>query len=810
MTQEHSPGQEPHPRPKKQLRPHQQEAYTAAVTTLGRRQRATVISATGSGKTLTAIRIAEHFAHHGSILVVVPSRALVEQTAARWREDSHLPPPLGVCSLTSDVMATTTSPGRIAAHLTSHDGGGVVITTYSSLPAIAKAHTAHNLPRWSLIVVDEAHRSSGSFGKQWAMVHDDEALPARRRLYMTATPRTWKLPDPKKGKNRRGTSKLTPAEPLASMDDATIYGPVVYQLGLAEAIDQGILADYRIVVPVVSDADLLETLQNQNPTPHHDGLRLSALQSALLRAMATHKVRRVISFHSRIAFADRFSDSLQDTVRDTASLTGIRNLWAYALHSQQPRHDRARCLTEFESIPLHGGRSSRFDGAVLSNVRVLGEGVDVPDADGVVFADPKRSSSDIIQALGRALRQTPGAGKTAVLIIPVYVGKKQTTEQALNSSHFKILWEVLNGLREHDTKIWRRLGGGHGVDKQEEDPACALLTNPERAAEVARVTALRAHQVDVGTWDRGWAAATGYFESRGHLDIPGDHISPSAFPLGMWLGLQRSLYHGGNLEPERAMALTTLNIAWPHPPHSFEGRLEQAAAFAEHHHTLAVATATRADDGPVIRWLHRQRALADSGRLHPYREDALKAVDVWWNPPWGVHWQQDYAHIDHLTSADSDERTPASQLTPHAWIDRQINHSDHLAPQQLRLLAALAEHHHPHALLLRRATSTRHRAFNRGLRAARQFHQREGHLDVPAGHREDLGGDRVRLAHWITRCRTRAAQLSWTQHHALLALGLDLAPLQAAAEDTDQTVGEAVDAWWQTPALGYLPERPAA
>ncbi|WP_202539794.1 MULTISPECIES: helicase-related protein [unclassified Streptomyces] len=100
-----------------------------------------------------------------------------------------------------------------------------------------------------------------------------------------------------------------------------------------------------------------------------------------------------------------------------------------------------------------------------------GEGVDVPDADAVLFADPKRSSSDIIQALGRALRQPPGSGKTALLIIPIYVGHQQTTEEALKSSQFKTLWEVLNGLREHDSKLWRRLGSSPSPLDSEEKPS---------------------------------------------------------------------------------------------------------------------------------------------------------------------------------------------------------------------------------------------------------------------------------------------------------------------------------------------------
>ncbi|MFB6674429.1 Helicase associated domain protein [Streptomyces sp. NPDC056390] len=796
------------PRPRKVLRDHQLQAFRAAVRALGHMPRATVVSATGTGKTITGIRVAEHFSSQGNILVVVPSLNLVSQTAAHWAQDSIIDDMLGVCSLTpaqtrgSQVrLPMTTNARRIADLVASADGPTVVFTTYSSLPAITRAHKKYRLPPWAIVIIDEAHRSSGSSNKQWAAVHKDSAVPAQRRLYMTATPRTWEMPDPKKQRRRKNTVPDRPPEPLASMDDPTIYGPVVYQLGLADAIDRGILADYRIVVPVIDDEDLREVLQTPKPTPHSDGLRLSALQVCLLRAMATHKVRRVISFHSRIAYAQQFSQTLPDTVAAAARSTGIRRLWTYALHSEQPMRDRARYLAEFESIPLLRRRASTpdaIDGAVLSNVRVLGEGVDVPDADAVLFADPKRSPSDIVQALGRALRQPPGSGKVAILIIPVYVGRHQTTEQALQSSAFEILWEVLNGLRTHDTKIWRRLGGGHRLEERDKT---SLPPAPERAAEIAPVTSLRAHEVDTQIWSRGWTAAIRYFERHGHLNVSSDYTDPTNYPLGLWIGQQRSLYASGSLAADRALALSSLNISWPHPPGSFEERLERALTFAENHGTLALAAATKDSDGPMIRWLTRQRALADSGRIHGARLDALNAVDPWWNPPWEVAWQHDYAHVYLQLAAGTTDPTPTSGETPHTWLDRQITQQRELHPQQAGLLGQLTARHphaHPHAMLLQPASSPRVRAFHRGLRAARQYLCREGHLRVHSTHREDLHGDVVRLGIWITKCRADAARLTAAQLTALNALDVDVqlfkAPPPAPGEGPED------DAWWDAPA----------
>jgi Predicted helicase len=775
------------------------------VRALSRMPRATIISATGTGKTITAIRIAEHFARQGNILVVVPSLSLVGQTASHWHAGSRIARMLAVCTLkpttvsrSGDRLRATTDPARIARTLTASSGPAVVFTTYQSLHAIARAHEYYQLPPWEIVIIDEAHRSSGSSTKQWALIHHDYAIPAERRLYMTATPRVWKPEDAKKCR-RRTLQPDEPPKPLASMDDPSIYGPVVYNLGLADAIDCGILADYRIVAPVITDEDLRDILNTDDITRRPNGLRLAALQVCLLHAMKTHRIRRVISFHSRIAYARQFSETLPRTVEAAAEVTRIRRLWARALYNKQPPRLRAQFLAEFEGIPLlrrHSGPADHVDGAVLSNVRILSEGVDVPDADAVLFADPKRSASDIIQALGRALRQPPGAGKIAVLIIPVYIGPRQSTEQTMLSSEFAILWEVLNGLRTHDSRYWRRLGGGH-TDFRRTIPR---PPPPERAGEVASVTQLRTHLVDTGVWEVGWEAAVRFFERRGHLDVPSEYTDRTGYPLGIWLGQQRSLYAHGSLDTQRALALSSLNISWPHPENSFEARLEQAITLAAHHGTLAITHAPTPNERPLLRWLARQRQLVADNSLHSDRIDALNAVDPWWNPPWGVAWQHDYTHLTLTPHTDPTTPLPASGQEAGTWLDHQLTQLHALHPQQKRLLAQLAAQHvnlHPHAMLLLPDPAPRARAFSRGLTAARQYQRREGDLNVPLSHREDVHGDEVRLGQWLHKCRSNTAQMTAPQVTALTALGIDLdpvfQPVLAAVDHAEDTMDD--DAW---------------
>ncbi|BAJ25862.1 MULTISPECIES: DEAD/DEAH box helicase [Kitasatospora] len=774
------------------LREHQQQAIEAATATLGLLPRATVIAACGTGKTLIAIRVAEHFAGQGNVLVLMPTLDLVAQTIRRWREDSSIHRMTAVCSsgrtdypdITRHVVFTT-DPEVLASRLSERPGPAVVFATYASLEVLELAHRRHFLPEWAIVVADEAHHTSGDRGKDWGAVHDDERLPAARRLYMTATPRLWTA---NSGTRRRKRKPGAPVE-LASMNDATIYGPVVYRLTLAQAIDRKLLADYRIVVPIIRDEDLREVLHTAEATPEYDGLRLAALQVGLLQAVADYGLRRVVTFHSRIVASQNFADSLPLTAAAISEQDTPPRIWSRAVHSNQTPRQRARCLRQFDTMPLLGSTTRGplgYQFAILANVKTLGEGVDVPDADGVLFADPKRSAVDIVQSLGRALRQPPGSGKIATLVIPVYLAPGQSTREAMWSSHFSVLWDVLTGLRDHDDRVFHRLTGIRR--RRLQDP---VLPGPERADEIAPVLDLRTHQIDSGEWADGWNAAVRFVDRHDHFDVPSDYTDSSGFPLGCWVGRHRTHYKAGTLPIERAVALNALGISWPHPPDSFEHHLERAAATASRTGSLAFDPTIPGSDPTLGAWLARMRRRASTSNLESERVDALNAVDPWWNPPWSLRWQHTYTHLRHRLATTTwtipYHRQADTDTGWNSWLDRQINRRDDLHPGQRHLLHHLARTHpdaHPHTILLSRPATALAAAFTRGLRAARQYHQREGHLDVPAGHCETVDSEQVHLGRWIRQRQRDAAQLTSRQLTALRALGIDPAPhfLQAPAD----------------------------
>ncbi|QID39805.1 DEAD/DEAH box helicase family protein [Streptomyces albus] len=224
----------------------------------------------------------------------------------------------------------TNDPLRVAMALTA-GGPLAVFATYDSLPVVVRAHELFALPSWDLIIADEAHRTCMGVGEGWGKVHDDQLVPAKVRLYMTATPRIFN------GQAPRELAEFVERAPTATMDREDVFGPTVYTLGLAKAIEEGILADYQVLMPVVGDDDLQTILAERRPatSAHHDGLRTAAIQVAVLRAMAEQDLRRVLVFHNRVDAAHHFAGTLPATAAAVPAPLRIEKLWAYAIDGEQ-------------------------------------------------------------------------------------------------------------------------------------------------------------------------------------------------------------------------------------------------------------------------------------------------------------------------------------------------------------------------------------------------------------------------------------------------------------------------------------------
>ncbi|MEU2772479.1 Helicase associated domain protein [Streptomyces sp. NPDC007162] len=745
------------------LRPHQKDAVAAAARTLTQHPRASVIAACGTGKTLIAARTAARVAPRGRVLVLLPTLDLLSQTIRSWRLAGRKGAAVAVCSarqaldhepLGADVPLTT-DPGEVAA-LTTAAGPAPVTAyaTYASLPTVTAAHRDHHLPPWDLVVVDEAHRTAGRLGKSWAAVHHDDQVPAARRLYLTATPRIWDPDD---------TPDTDGVETVASMDDENLFGPVAYRLTLSDAIDLGLLADYQILVPVVTDEDLRDWLAT-GPGAGVDGLRLTGRQVAALRAIHDHQLRRILTFHHRVADARAFATTLADTAATLPAELRPKDLWADWISGHHTPQVRRRLLLEFAS------HTTPHTPAVLSNARVLGEGIDVPAIDAVVFADPKNSPVDTVQAVGRALRQKPGAGKKATLVVPVYLTPDEDPDDLLGADAYTPLWRTIQALRAHDNRLDARLADPrtHRPTMPPEDPEAWLhFDRPTQADEVALALSLRVLAPKSAEWRRGLAAARRYHHTRHHLDVPQTYEDTTGYPLGRWLTWQRHLHTTGTLDAARTQALERLGIIWDPRQQAFERGLAHAAAYAARHGHLAAPVDESHDGFPLGRWLATQRTRAP--HLTPQRTAALTALDQWWNPTWPITWQRAY-HAARLGLRETENATQAGE-----WLTAQRTQADRLHPGQRQLLDELGNGLPP-ATAVPAAHDTgvpaRERTFQRALAAARAFKDREGHLDVPQRHIENLEGEPVRLGQWLSNLRRRRSGLSAQRQAMLAELGL--------------------------------------
>ncbi|MFC8295246.1 Helicase associated domain protein [Streptomyces sp. NPDC057242] len=470
--------------------------------------RGTIVSATGSGKTITAAACALESFTDGRILVTVPTLDLLAQTAQAWRAVGHRAPMVAVCSLENDTVLgslrvrTTTNPIQLA--LWAGSGPVVVFATYASLvdredpedqtgrrkvrgPLEAALTGGERLygqrmDGFDLAIVDEAHGTAGDLGRPWAAIHDNQRIPADFRLYLTATPRILAAPRPQKGADGQEVELATMADDPEGIFGAWLPGA---ELGLSEAIERGILAGFEI-----------DVLEIRDPSPvlgeseeARRGRRLALLQTALLEHAAAWNLRTVMTFHQKVEEAAAFAEKLPETAAELyvndasdADLAAAEKLPASSIDAEfyeleAGRHvppdrvwsawlcgdhlvaERREVLRQFAGGIDAAGR--RVHRAFLASVRVLGEGVDITGergVDSICFADTRGSQVEIVQNIGRALRlNRDGSTKVARIIVPVFLEPGEDPTDMVASASFKPLVAVLQGLRSHDERLVEQL-----------------------------------------------------------------------------------------------------------------------------------------------------------------------------------------------------------------------------------------------------------------------------------------------------------------------------------------------------------------
>ncbi|WP_052742968.1 DEAD/DEAH box helicase [Streptomyces mangrovisoli] len=771
---------------KAELRPDQQRGLDAVVRHLRRpRSRALYVSATGTGKTLVAIRAADALDAR-LVLVVVPTLDLAAQTALAWRRDGHSEHMVIVSSMDASAHGAlaarrvgSTSNSQSLAALMSVVGEGpdhlpalTVICTYDSLDKIeATQHTGYPVPPFDLAVMDEAHRIAGRPDKKWAAVNDSRRILADRRLYMTATPRSFAAPDltgaaaPPRRPRTGAPSDLDAA--ANSMDNEAVYGKKVFEYPLAQAIADGVAADYRIVIPTITDADLRTRLNQPATTADTgDALRTSALHLAVLNAMAQHTLRRVLVFFHLVEDARRFATELGHTLRRVRAVRpdafpGL-DPETFFVHGDHTPEQRADLFTRFAVSKT----------AVLANAKVIAEGVDIPSVDAVVFADPTSSIVRCVQGLGRALRLDV-SGKTANLIVPVYIPPGADPEDILGTP-YEPVWAISAALASHDYRILERLPTKTNRLTTETSRLIQhrwhfdFTLHPDRIARAMDLIAFNPHGSLNTARRRGLAAAQAFHDAYGHLDVPADHSDPAGYALGAFITTTREARAAGRLDDEWTAELDALGMIWDKHDAAWRARLTAAADYHQSHGHLAAPATT-----PVGAWLAEQRHLAAHHRLEPERTTDLAAIDPDWQLPHGPDWHRKYHLLRIHLAAGNDPRaldssTVLGSVKIGSWLHRQLTGWRTLTGHQRRLLAAIGLDARTHPLTTTRRTR---RTFAQNVQILENFLHREHR--APAAREEiSVDSDTVKIGAWLAKARTKHRSGQLPEEHARLVATL--------------------------------------
>ncbi|MEV6395914.1 Helicase associated domain protein [Streptomyces sp. NPDC051907] len=787
------------------LFPDQAEAVTRLARHLRRAgTRALFVSATGTGKTLVSIRTADELGAR-LVLFVVPTLDLAAQTALAWRRDGHGEHMVIVSSLDTsgrdDLVAarvmSTTNPHALGG-LMSVVGEGedqiralTVICTYDSLDKIEQTQrTGHTVPPFDLAVMDEAHRIAGRADKKWAIVNEAQRIRVDRRLYMTATPRIFAAPElaesadtTRPRRRATGPNRNTDVDAFAnSMDNEAVYGKKVFEYPLAQAVADGRAADYRIVVPTLTDADLRRRLNLPSPSSapaafrpgdstgdqeQDSALRTTALHLSVLRAMTEHRLSKVLVYFNLVSDARRFARELPHTLRllartDPDLVPDITPQLFFA-HGEHTPAQRADTFTAFAAA----------DCAILANSRLIAEGVDIPSVDAIVFADPTRSVIRCVQALGRALRLDV-SGKTASLIVPVYVPPGADGENILGTA-YEPVWAIACALASHDHRILERLPDkANRLPKETSDVIQRrwhfdFTVHPERIAQAMDLASFDPRDPAVSRSRRlGLAAAQSYRDQYGHLDVPADYPDPTGYRLGTFITTMRDARTAGRLEADWTAELDALGMIWDKHDAAWRARLAASADYLRTHGHLAAPATT-----PVGSWLAEQRHLATKNTLDAARADALTALAPDWRLPHGADWHRKYHLLRaHLASgADPAALTRETLLAGvkiGSWLHRQLTTWPSLHPGQQHLMTALGLTPDTNPLApARRARRT----FEQTVQLLELFLHREGRAPT-ARETIRVDGDTVNLGAWLAKARTkhRTGQLPEAHAHLIATL----------------------------------------
>lgn len=484
----------------KTMRPHQIEALTKAHEYFKNHDRGKMIMACGTGKTYTSLKIVENETKgKGLVLYMVPSIALLSQGLESWAEDSQYKlKPVCICSdaraskyadddennLLDMTFPASTDVDTIVKRLKFYQNKGdfiVVFSTYQSIDVVSKAQakllheTDGKFGKFDYIVCDEAHRTTGAKSEKkseshFTKIHDNDFIQGAKRLYMTATPRYYKDSVKKDAKEKDFI--------LWSMDDESIYGKEFYRIGFGKAVSPGLLTDYKVLVLTVSEDELSDELKagikKDTELNADDYTKLVGCVNGLSKRIKGDNGATIQEDPSKMHRAVVFCSSINRGKRSTGGICSTEFAEEFPkiakLYKNDVQEEEKQQVVDVEVQHIDGTMNAQLRAdklewlkeetgdddkcRILSNVRCLSEGVDVPALDAVIFASARDSQVDVVQSVGRVMRSFHGK-KFGYIIVPVVLPPGANPDDILGkeSHRFNVVWDILNALRAHDDEF---------------------------------------------------------------------------------------------------------------------------------------------------------------------------------------------------------------------------------------------------------------------------------------------------------------------------------------------------------------------
>ncbi len=737
--------------------PYQVEALTNIRNHLQKNARGSVVMACGTGKTLVALWAVEQ-SKAKSILVLVPSLTLLQQTLEEWsvhnswgKEFSYL----CVCSdpsvnLKNDEIEIDpsdvpfridTDPEIVKCFLAQNNGKTkIVFSTYQSSQVISQATKGEF--EFDIAIFDEAHKTTGSANGQFALALKDENIRIKKRLFLTATPKHYDISK----RDKDGELKFV------SMDDESIYGKRAHTLTFGHAAEKGIICPYKVIITLIDKKQVDDfALKNGITLVEGDSVKANwvASQIAVSSAIKHTNATKIITFHSRVKTAREFAS---DEVYGVKKF--VENFDVFHVHGKQKSNERKDTISKFR-------KASR---SIITNAKCLTEGVDVPAVDMVAFVDPRHSKIDIAQAVGRAMRKPRGGDKElGYIVVPIFAKdtREQSLEKAIQSQDFDDVALILNSLIEQDeelVEIIRELKQAKGRGE---------LFNPKKLKDKVEVigpligleeltNSIYVEAIDRlgNSWDEWIGRLIRYRNREGHCRVPALYAE-DGYRLGGWVNAQRQ--KKSDLSKDRIERLNQLEFIWDPFDADWEVGISVLSTYRAREGNSRVPQGHLEDSYRLGAWVNAQRQKKSS--LPEGRINRLDELEFVWDP-YTADWESGFSALVNYYEREHKFEMPSGHLENgyrlHSWVSKQRAKKSELSEDRLSRLNEIGF-----------VWTPKSDKWDIAYSAILKFKEREGHCEVPINHLEDG----YQLGRMVVKQRSKRNELSEDRLKKLDELG---------------------------------------